>query len=110
MPVLTRWNSWFNSVQYVNEFLDDIVHFFKEAELTGSDGNAGIKYFKMLTAREAQVIKIQAHHVTSACTTLVQFITFLEGTHYPTGHLVHSKVDDLCSKFTILGMYVGCTH
>lgn len=104
MPVLTRWNSWFHSVQYVDEYLDDILDFFQEGEFGGSDGNAGVKFFKALTAREVQVIKIQSHHVTSACKTLVDLITFFEGTRYPTGHLVHSKVDDLCSKFTILGM------
>lgn len=94
-PVITRWNTWFESVLYLNEHLQDIIEFFEDY----SEDNSGIKFLKQLTAEELSTTKVQALIVAENCTALTELIKFLEGTKYPTAHLLHTKLRDLENKF-----------
>lgn len=94
MPVQTRWNSWFKSVSYISKHIDDLVEFFNSC----NDGNMGIEYFKDCSTSDILEIKIQATFVGLTCSALVDLLIFLEGTKYPTAHVLVDKVEELFQK------------
>ncbi|KAJ8873190.1 hypothetical protein PR048_026823 [Dryococelus australis] len=61
-PVVTRWNSWFHAVKYLDEYLTHLVTFFKKED---SDWSAAVEYFKQLEEDEIPLLKCQSKFVLS---------------------------------------------
>lgn len=99
LPVMTRWNSWYHSVEYVNEYLTPMVEFLKNVE----DGGTSIHYFKNLTMVEIVVIQCQAAFVVEHCKSTIDAIVVLEGSSYPYAHKLHAKLKDLQRSYIIIG-------
>ncbi|XP_066480385.1 phosphatidylinositol N-acetylglucosaminyltransferase subunit C isoform X2 [Tiliqua scincoides] len=97
-PVCTRWNSWFKSVRYLSNHIEDVVEFFKSLE----DGNTSVKFFNAASAATIQTIKVQAVYVSDICLPLMDLITFLEGSSYPTIHVLAGKLSDIEIKLGLL--------
>ena len=98
IPVSTRWNSWFKSVCYLSNHVDDIVEFFRLLD----DGNSGVKFFKEASTSTIQAIKLQAIFVAEICRPLMDLITFLEGSSYPTMNVLAGKLNDIEVKLKLL--------
>lgn len=96
-PVCRRWNSWFESVTYLSNHIEDVVEFFKSL-----DDNTGVKCFNTVSAATIQTIKVQAVYVSDICPPLMDLITFLEGSSYPTIHALAGKLSDLEVKLGLL--------
>lgn len=101
-PVITRWNSWYKSVIYINEYLDDLVEFLKEVE----DVSAGLQYFKDLTKHEKCVIQCSATFLMEHCQKLSDTILLLEGSSYPLSYKLQSTLADMKRSFDLVG--TGC--
>lgn len=97
MPVCTRWNSWFKSVFYLSEYLVDIISFFKQEDLKVE--NSGIQYLRSLSTKTADILLAQCHFVKMHAGNLVEILTKLEGSKYPTAHLLNGYLDDLQKDF-----------
>lgn len=98
-PVITRWNSWFTSVTYINKYLDDLVEFLKEVD----DVSAGLQYFKDLTHHEKCVVQCSATFLLEHCLKLSETILLLEGSSYPLSHKLQSTLSDMKSAFELVG-------
>ncbi|XP_066473343.1 uncharacterized protein [Tiliqua scincoides] len=90
-PVCTRWNSWFKSVRYLANRIADVVDFFRSLD----DGNAGVRFFHAASAETIQTVKVQAAYVSEICAPVMDLITFLEGSSYPTIHVLAGKLSDI---------------
>lgn len=100
MPNMTRWGSWRTSVQYVSEYVEDIYNYAKG--LPESDSPRSVKYFKKLSEEDIKIIKAEADFVVEYCTPVCDLIEFLEGSHYPMAHTLHSRVNELKNVFSVL--------
>lgn len=98
MPVATRWNSWFRSVFYLSEYLMDIIAFFKQEDMKANN-NSGILYLTSLSSRNAEVILAQCGFVQAHASNLVEILVKLEGSKYPTAHLLYGYLGDLIKGF-----------
>lgn len=97
-PVCTRWNSWFKSVWYLSNHMEDVVEFFRSLD----DGNADVKFFNAASSATIQTIKVQAIYVSDVCRPLMDLITFLEGSSScPTIHTLAGKLSDIEIKFSL---------
>lgn len=92
MPVVTRWNSWFESVFYLAEYFLHIVEFFRGAEYQ-EVSNAGIKYLTALSDKDAKVILAQCTFIKCQTPGLVKTLKKLEGGNYPTAHTLYNDVE-----------------
>lgn len=99
MPVCTRWNSWFKAAMYMATHVEDLVEFFKTLE----DSNSGVKFFQQASTSTIQFIQLQALYVSVVGASLMDLLNFLEGSKYPTIHLLAGKLDDLEVKLKLLG-------
>lgn len=99
MPIVTRWNTWFHSVFYLAVHLRDIVCFFEQLS---EENNAGVKFIKGLQEAEVQAIEVQCVFVTENCACFVDTINFLEGSSYPSAHLLYSKLQKLQISLEVL--------
>lgn len=97
-PVMTRWNSWFNSVQYLNEYLDDLIEFLSEVE----GGGSCIEYFKNIKAQQVYEIKCSSQFLLEHGSSLIEMIVVLEGSTYPFIHKLYSKLTDLQNSFFLV--------
>ena len=98
MPVVTRWNSWFESAFYIAEYFMDIVAFCKTKEIRNIE-NAGIVYFATLTVSQAQVLHCKAVFVKDHAQHLVDLITKLEGSSFPNAHTLHKNLKNFKNSF-----------
>ena len=92
-PFVTRWNSWFKSVIYLNEYMRHIITFLNEYE----DYNSSISYLKECFENEilARKIRVQLTFVSEFCPKIMKIIDNLEGSDYPFAHILWSKFEDL---------------
>lgn len=61
----------------------------------------GVMFFKDCSAAKLLEIKILAVFVGQTCTSLVDLLTFLEGSKYPTSHVLYDKLGDLETKLSV---------
>ncbi|XP_063232447.1 uncharacterized protein LOC134536601 [Bacillus rossius redtenbacheri] len=98
-PVLTRWGSWFESVGYVNTYLDDLVTYLKSLELESSEA---LMYFQTLSVEEIVIIQCQAEFLVEHGCALVELTKQLEGSSYPMSHLISGKLSDLLKSLQLV--------
>ncbi|KAJ8868015.1 hypothetical protein PR048_031824 [Dryococelus australis] len=63
-PVLTRWNAWLKSVEYLDEYLNIIAEFFKQHSGEGSDAT---QYFQNLSNDAILILQCEAKFVVEQC-------------------------------------------
>lgn len=97
-PVMTRWNSWYHAVEYIAEYLEDLVDFFQETD----DGGNATEYFHTLSASESSVVMCSATFLVEHCSSLIESIVELEGSSYSISHKLSSMLADLESNFLLV--------
>lgn len=96
-PVLTRWNSWFHSVEYVAEYEDDLIEF-----LTSADSGISTEYFSNLSNCERAIIQCSAEFLVEHGTPLIKHIVELEGSSYTLSHKLYPLLWDLENSFLLV--------
>ncbi|KAJ8873183.1 hypothetical protein PR048_026816 [Dryococelus australis] len=98
MPVMTKWNSWFVSVKYIAEYLEDLMQLFSQDD----EGGSTVTYFKNLTSDAISVIKCSSvflvEHFTNTTDAMVEF----EGSKYPFINKVYTIWSGLQNSFTLV--------
>ncbi|XP_063218962.1 uncharacterized protein LOC134529127 isoform X3 [Bacillus rossius redtenbacheri] len=94
MPVNTRWNSWFRAVFYLAEYFLEIINFFRNSDFQETN-NAGIKYLIMLSDKEVSVILAQCIFVQQHAFEIMDLLTKLEGSKYPTSHTLYGDLENI---------------
>ncbi|KAJ8887913.1 hypothetical protein PR048_007397 [Dryococelus australis] len=78
VPVVTCWNSWFNSELYLAQYIEGILKFFSnECEFTNSSIEYIVDMFKF---------------VSEICMKIKALITDLEGSDYPYAHKLQNSL------------------
>lgn len=95
-PVVTRWNSWFKSAIYLNEYVEHIIAFLNDYE----DDNMSTSYLTECFENEtlARKIRVQLTFVFEFCPKIMEIIDNLEGSKYPFANILWSKLEDLKSS------------
>ena len=93
-PVLTRWNSWFKSVDYLKERVEDIKQFYSSLQ----EHSAAVKYFANLSENDLNVVVASAYFLVEHFKPVIELIETLEGNSYPYVHKVASKINDMNAK------------
>ncbi|KAJ8876308.1 hypothetical protein PR048_020753, partial [Dryococelus australis] len=96
-PLMTRWNSWFHSVEYIAEYLEDLTDF-----LTGVDSGVSAKYFTNLNNCECAIIHCSAEFLMEHGTPLIKHILELEGSSYNVSHKLYPLLSDLENNFLLV--------
>lgn len=94
-PVVTRWNSWFKAVIYLNDYLEHLLIFIKNSD----NQNSSTLYINQAVENQALAskIRVQIVFLAEACPKIMQLIDYLEGSNYPFAHLLWEKLEDLKS-------------
>lgn len=90
-PVITRWNSWFHCVQYLDSYLPAIVEFLKTWENKNTSVDLLLESFENKTTSD--LIFLQCKFVSNICTNIVSLIKKLEGSKYPFAHLLWEELE-----------------
>ncbi|KAK3931228.1 Glutamate synthase [NADPH] small chain [Frankliniella fusca] len=115
-PVITRWNSWKKSVNYISEYFDDILEFLQTLTRTDSDDHnfgeedvtdagqtsGSIKWLLNLILKEREQIKVFAEFVAVKGEGVEIVIKQLQSKKVPTGHVVYQKLDIIERKFALI--------
>ncbi|XP_063240838.1 uncharacterized protein LOC134541343 isoform X1 [Bacillus rossius redtenbacheri] len=111
IPVIIRWNSWFTSVFYLADYLLDIADFCQKDEIKVLQ-NAGVEYFSAISKQHLAVVHVQAIFVKEHAKELVDLMLKLEGSSYPTSHLLHGELEHLKECYTAVsnGVYFDNTQ
>ncbi|KAJ8875928.1 hypothetical protein PR048_023836 [Dryococelus australis] len=89
VPVVTRWNSWFNSILYLAQYVVGSLKFFSnECEFI----NNSIEY---IDSNAAFLLKVQIKFVSEICVKIKVLITDLESSDYSYGHKLQDELDTL---------------
>ncbi|XP_052127492.1 uncharacterized protein LOC127750292 [Frankliniella occidentalis] len=99
MPVMTRWNSWVQSVDCISDYAEDIFEFVRT--LDDSDSNA-VEYFKNLEELDWKIVKAEAAFVVEHCAPVSDLLLLLEGNKYPLAHRLLPNLNQLLVSFTII--------
>lgn len=91
MPVLTRWNSWFQSVIYTSQYISDLIDFFASEDMRDVP-NAGIEYFNSLSDIDTKKIEVQATFVKEHLNSLMKLTEHLEASKCATSHTLVNKL------------------
>nr|CAD7395800.1 unnamed protein product [Timema poppensis] len=94
-PVVTRGNSWFHSVLYLNDYSDALIEFLGQYE----NNNASAEYL-LEQQRDPvawQSVKLQMVFVADSCKMLVELINKLEGSKFTFSHLLWHELEALMS-------------
>nr|CAD7438991.1 unnamed protein product [Timema bartmani] len=92
-PVVTRWNSWFHSVLYLNDYSDALIEFLGQYE----NNNASAEYL-LEQQRDPvawQSLKLQMVFIADSCKMFVELINKLEGSKFPFAHLLWHELEAL---------------
>ncbi|KAJ8888877.1 hypothetical protein PR048_008371 [Dryococelus australis] len=86
-PVLTRWNAWLKSVEYLDKYMNIIAEFFKQYNGEGSDATQYLQNF----------FTVQGQTCGQAVGEggIVNLFGCLEDSSYPLAHELHAKLADL---------------
>lgn len=95
-PIITRWNSWFCSVKYINTYLEPLIGFFKEVEYSNTSTTAVVEMFD--DAVSSTVVRIQIKFVSEMCLKFVELINVLEGSAFPYAHLLWDHLENLVAS------------
>ncbi|XP_063227740.1 uncharacterized protein LOC134533894 [Bacillus rossius redtenbacheri] len=98
-PVLTRWNSWFRAVEYIDTYLPHLLEYFKteDAETSGSS----TEYYMQMSMDKVAVLQCEARFVVEHCKSTVELLEILEGSSYPFAHRLLGKLYDLKTSFKL---------
>lgn len=97
-PVLTRWKTWVESALYIEEYLCDLVDYFKSV-----DGDAeGVKYFRKLSSNEIRAIHCEASFVKYHLVSTTILLTEFEGNKYPLAHKLVPKLVELQNQYSLI--------
>lgn len=98
IPVITRWNSWFLSVEYLSEYLHDLVEFLQMLE----EESVSIVYFKKLTVCDVRKIHCQAVALVEHCRKSCTLLEYFESSSVPMAATLFSQITDLRKMFELL--------
>lgn len=93
--VSTRWNSWFEAVQYHAEH----VHLYKEFFLAEKSSAQAVRNIIELveTDEKQEALHFKLTFISEGCGKLVTALTVLEGTHTPVAVSAYNIMEDLGS-------------
>lgn len=101
----TRWNTWFEAVQYHAEHVHLYQEFFQSE---GSSAQAVINILELLqTDEKLDSLKVKLTFISEACGKLITALTVLEGTHQPIAVSAYNMMEDLGS-YLISGTAKTC--
>lgn len=94
-PGNTRWNSWFESVQYHA----DHVHLYKEFFMAENSSAQAVRNILELldTDDKPEALQVKLTFISEGCGKLVTALRVLEGTHSPTAVSAYNIMEDLGS-------------
>ena len=103
IPVLTRWNSWFNSVEYISDYFDPIYDFL----LTHKKGSATVSSALKLVsnAEDRAAIKSAALFTKEQAAALISLIDKYQQNSKPNAHTIWVELSSL--KSTLESVKVG---
>ena len=91
-PVVTRWNSWFNTMSHHDKYIEHYRGFIdKELEISAST-NAFTQLKSLL--RDDVQIKLEVAFISSSTTELVKLLTWFESRHVQI-HLAYNRIMDM---------------
>ena len=92
VPVVTRWNSWFNTVSHHDKYIEHYRGFIdKELEISASTN--ALTQLKSLLRDDVQ-IKLEVAFISSSTTELVKLLTWFESRHVQI-HLAYNRIMDM---------------
>ncbi|KAJ8869434.1 hypothetical protein PR048_028424, partial [Dryococelus australis] len=94
---MTRWNSWFHSIEYITEYLENLIEFLK-----GVDSGVSAEYFTNLSNCERTIIQCSAEFLIEHGTPLTKHILELEGSSYTVSHELCPLLSDLENNFLLV--------
>lgn len=100
LPVMTRWGSWRNSVEYLAEYVEDVVAYAKT--IPDSDAVKSVQYFKKLTNEDVNIIKCEAIFTVDYCTPVTALLTKLESSKIAFSHNLYSSIREVQKVFSVL--------
>lgn len=98
LPVMTRWGSWKKSVDYLVDYLPDVIEYAK----TVTDKKVqSVKYFKGLSDEDVSIILAEATFMKEHSTPMYNLVLLLEGSKYPMAHRLYPKLRELLSTYNV---------
>lgn len=94
-PIITRWNTWFHAVAYLDEYCDAVVQFLRQYEPKNPSIDCVLELLD--SAASSVVIKIQLKFVSEVCQKFISLINKLEGSSYPYAHLLWDDLQTLAT-------------
>ena len=92
VPVVTRWNSWFNSVSHHDIYFEHYRGFI-DAELEVSASTNALSELKLLLQDDG-LIKLEVAFISSSTSALVELLTWFESRNVQL-HLAYNQIMDL---------------
>ncbi|KAK3920836.1 CGG triplet repeat-binding protein 1, partial [Frankliniella fusca] len=113
-PIRTRWNSWKESVNYIEEYFDDIIQFVQKENDDDNHNFEEEETEKLkqaasnLSSKDKEKIKVFAEFVKVKGLGVETVIKQLQSQKVPTGHVIYQKLDIVERKMAgILSKNVG---
>ncbi|KAJ8896435.1 hypothetical protein PR048_001779 [Dryococelus australis] len=95
---MIRWNSWFKSIQYVHEYIHNLVEFRSQVE----GDSSFVEYFQNITLQQVYDIKCSSQFLLKHGSSLIDTIVVLEGSSCPFIHKLYSKLADMQNSFLLV--------
>ena len=97
IPVMTRWSSWFSSVEYFFEYFHVLVEFFNQYEALPPQGQHLVEEY-LCNPDMTKTLEIQAAFVAENCWLLTKPIFEFQTRKKPVAHLLMSRISFLQNK------------
>lgn len=91
-PVITRWNSWFQAVEYLHKYFHALVGFFNIVAKEPHNSSSSDVITMFQDKQLSQQLKIQITFVSEVCLKIGALITTLEGSKYPFAHKLWNEL------------------
>jgi hypothetical protein len=91
VPVVTRWNSWFNTVSHHKNYIEHYRGFI-DTELEISASTNALSELQVLLQDELLIMEVA--FISNSTSTLVELLTWFEGRHVQI-HLAYNRIMDL---------------
>ena len=97
VPVVTRWNSWFNAARYHSSFIQFYEGFFKQEK---SHDLAVDRILELVDGGQLHHVsflnlRLNLYFITGNCTRLIKALTGLEETKSPLACVVYNMMEDV---------------